>query len=50
VRSRYLQAHFPEAPFLFLLRHPVASAMASQKFVPGATLAELLLHWHSPMR
>jgi hypothetical protein len=46
VRSRYLQALFPDARFLFLLRHPVVVSMATEKYAPGASRLELMLHWH----
>jgi hypothetical protein len=46
VRSRFFQALFPDAAFLFVIRHPVAVALATRKWT-RATVTEMLLHWHS---
>jgi hypothetical protein len=46
VRSRYLQALFPGARFVFILRHPVTVSIATEKYAPGASRMELMLHWH----
>jgi hypothetical protein len=45
IRSRLLQALFPEAEFIFIVRHPLAVALATQKW-SGTTLVELLHHWN----
>lgn len=45
VRSRFLQELFPDAFFLFVVRHPVAVTLATRKW-RDATLVEMLLHWH----
>lgn len=45
VRSRFFQALFPGAAFLFIVRHPVAVALATKKW-SKATVTELLLHWY----
>ena len=45
VRSRFLQALLPEACFLFIVRHPAAVALATQKWA-GTSPVELILHWH----
>jgi hypothetical protein len=46
VRSRFFQALFPGASFLFVVRHPVAVALATQKWAK-TSIVELLLHWHA---
>lgn len=46
VRSRFLQALFPGARFVFVVRHPLAVALATQKWARTSVL-ELLLHWHA---
>lgn len=46
VRARYFQSLFPNASFLFIVRHPVAVALATRKWT-DASLLELLLHWHA---
>ena len=45
IRSRFLQALFPGACFVFIVRHPIAVALATQKW-SRTTLVELLLHWY----
>lgn len=44
VRSRFLQALFPEARFVFLVRHPLAVSLATTKST-DTSITELLLHW-----
>ena len=44
VRSRFLQALFPGASFVMLLRHPVAVTFATQKW-SGTAVETLLEHW-----
>lgn len=45
IRSRFIGALFPNAHFVFVIRHPVAVALATKKW-SSATVMELLLHWH----
>lgn len=44
VRSRFLQALFPNSHFIMLLRHPVAVALATQKW-SRTPLPALIEHW-----
>lgn len=44
VRSRFLQAMFPNSYFIFVLRHPVAVALAQQKWT-GTSVMSLIEHW-----
>lgn len=44
VRSRFLQALFPGSASVFLVRHPVAVSLATEKW-SDRTLLELFLHW-----
>jgi hypothetical protein len=44
VRSRFLQAMFPASYFIFMMRHPVAVALAQQKWT-GTSLYSLIEHW-----
>ncbi len=44
VRTRFLQALFPEAAFVIVVRHPVAVAYATEKWVRSSVPA-LLRHW-----
>ena len=46
VRTRFLQALFPGCRFVVVLRHPVAVAYATQKWVPkGVWVGSLIEHW-----
>lgn len=45
VRMRFLQALFPEAAFVAVLRHPVAVAYATAKWRRRESLRTLLRHW-----
>jgi hypothetical protein len=45
IRGRLLQALFPEAAFVFIVRHPLAVALATEKW-SKTTLLELLHHWN----
>ncbi len=45
VRARFFQALFPHSSFVFMVRHPLAVALATQKWT-RRSLLELLLHWH----
>lgn len=52
IRSRFLQAAFPGACFIFLVRHPVVSSLAVQKW-SMTSLFSLVTHWikcHELMR
>jgi hypothetical protein len=44
IRTRFLQALFPESRFVVLTRHPVAVSLATQKWHP-APVGRLLRHW-----
>ena len=44
LKTRFLQALFPRARFVVVLRHPLATAFATQKW-SGTRLHELLRHW-----
>lgn len=44
IRSRYFQALFPKARFIFIVRHPLAVALATEKWTESTDL-ERLLHW-----
>lgn len=44
IRSRFLHALFPEAKFLFIVRHPLATSFATQKW-SKTSLNELMKHW-----
>jgi len=45
LRSRFLQAMFPTSSFVFVVRHPVAVAMATATWRPYLSLGRLLEHW-----
>lgn len=44
IRTRFLQALFPEALFVIVMRHPVAVAYATQKW-SGTNIPSLIEHW-----
>jgi hypothetical protein len=44
IRARFLQALFPEAAFVMVVRHPVAVALATQKW-SRTSVGSLLRHW-----
>ncbi len=44
IRSRFLQAIFPNSRFIFIVRHPIAVSLATQKW-SHTSLPELLQHW-----
>jgi hypothetical protein len=44
VRMRFLQALFPRARFILVVRHPVAAALATQKW-SGTSPEQLIEHW-----
>lgn len=45
VRTRFLQALFPGARFVVLLRHPAAAALATVKMAAGTPVPRLIEHW-----
>jgi len=45
VRSRFFQELFPDSKFVFIIRHPVAVSLATQKF-SKTSIIELMLHWY----
>lgn len=45
VRMRFLQAVFPEARFLMIVRHPIAVTGAMEKWFVNKTAADALRHW-----
>jgi len=53
IKSRFLQRLFPEARFVFILRHPVAVTLATLKWKPRMPLSKFVEHWltcHEKMR
>ncbi len=44
IRSRFLQALLPNSRFVFIVRHPVAVSLATQKW-SKSPLDELMRHW-----
>lgn len=44
IRTRFLQAMFPNSYFLTITRHPVAVALATRKWAP-VSLSALIEHW-----
>ena len=44
VRSRFFQRLFPDASFVFIVRHPIAVAGATIKW-SKSSMAELIAHW-----
>lgn len=44
IRTRFLQALFPQSHFVFVYRHPLAVAMATRKW-SKTTIIELVFHW-----
>ena len=52
IRGRFLQSLFPESCFIFVMRHPVATSIATYKW-SGTGIYSLLHHWvtaHEIMR
>ena len=46
IRARFLQALFPEASFVMILRHPIpVSYSIARRFGAGVRLAQLVRHW-----
>ena len=44
IRTRFLQALFPDSYFIVLLRHPIAACLATRKWASGS-LESLFEHW-----
>ena len=44
LKTRFLQAMFPDARFIMVMRHPIANAFATQKW-SGTRLDSLIRHW-----
>lgn len=44
IRARFLQAVFPEAKFIFVVRHPLVVSAATQKWT-NQSFDELIQHW-----
>jgi Sulfotransferase family len=44
IRARFLQAVFPEAKFIFVIRHPLPVSGATQKWT-NQPISELVQHW-----
>jgi hypothetical protein len=44
IRTRFLQAMFPESSFIVILRHPVAASLATTKWT-SSSLESLIGHW-----
>jgi hypothetical protein len=44
LKTRFLQAMFPKARFIIVLRHPIANALATKKW-SGTSLISLIHHW-----
>jgi hypothetical protein len=45
IRTRFLQSMFPHSYFIILLRHPVATTLATKKWRPHRLLPTLFEHW-----
>lgn len=45
IRTRFLQAMFPDSYFVAILRHPIPNLLATQKWDPGTRPHVLLEHW-----
>ncbi|MEO8330645.1 MAG: sulfotransferase, partial [Candidatus Nanopelagicales bacterium] len=45
IMSRFLQQLFPDAFFLFIVRHPVSVTLATRKWRPRMPLPRLMNHW-----
>lgn len=46
IRSRFLRQLFPGSRFLFIVRHPIAVSLATEKW-SNKTITDRLLHWHA---
>jgi hypothetical protein len=45
LKTRFLQALFPEAAIVMQVRHPIAVCLATIKWTPGTSLTRLIEHW-----
>jgi hypothetical protein len=45
IRTRFLQALFPDARFLVIVRHPAVVALSTSKWRTGLPLRRLIEHW-----
>jgi hypothetical protein len=45
IRGRFLQALYPDASFVFLVRHPVAVSLATRKWRRRTPFVRLMEHW-----
>lgn len=45
IRTRFLQAMFPDSYFVAILRHPIPNALATQKWDPHTRPHSLIEHW-----
>lgn len=46
IRSRFLRQMLKNSSFIFIVRHPIAVSMATEKWTKN-TIIERLLHWHT---
>jgi hypothetical protein len=46
IRSRFFRQMFPNSAFVFIVRHPVAVALATEKW-SDKNITDRLLHWHT---
>ena len=46
IRSRFLRQMFPGSRFLFVVRHPIAVSLATEKW-SNKSLGDRLRHWHA---
>jgi hypothetical protein len=45
IRTRFLQALFPQSYFVIVTRHPIATTLATKKWRPRRLLVSLFEHW-----
>ncbi len=45
IRSRFLRQMIPGSKFVFIVRHPIAVALATEKWSDNS-IADLIVHWH----
>ncbi len=45
LKTRFLQAMFPDARFILVLRHPIATALATQRMAHNTRIGTLMHHW-----
>ncbi|UYM06558.1 sulfotransferase family protein [Solicola gregarius] len=45
IMTRFLQALFPEARFVVIMRHPLIVALSTSKWVGSRPLSDLMEHW-----